>query len=319
MAGIVDFETCLPAGRARVAEMSVESGLAVSDILRITHCAQWPALAEGEYAWALATRAARTLLARTGVGPDAIGRVLYAGSGEWDVPFWSPAAKVAAELGITGAHCFEVANFCNAATLAYQVGMREIDAGAARYVLVLLGDRLSQLVDYADPDSRHLFNFGDAPTAVLLGVDGEMFTYRHAELRTDPSWADYYQGERDEFRVLMRRRGRRPGLAETYLAHYRGLIDTVLARLGATLDDVAFLLVNHSDRNVHERLLDALALPAQRSVFNYHRYGHMGGADTVLALADLLESKRLRTGDLVLLATSGMGFSWGVTALEYRG
>ncbi|ASW54771.1 3-oxoacyl-ACP synthase III family protein [Plantactinospora sp. KBS50] len=319
MAGIVDFEIRLPDGRARTAEMSRRSGLAEPDILKITHCAEWPALGPGEYAWSLATEAARALLDRTGIGPAAIDRVVYAGSGEWDVPFWSPAAKVAAELGVTGAHCFEVTNFCNASALAYRVGMREIDAGAARHVLVLLGDRLSQLVDYADPDSRHLFNFGDAPAAVLLGADGERFGYRHGELLTDPSWSDYYQGELDDFQVLMRRRGRRPGLSDAYLTNYLAVLSATLERLGVGLGDVRFLLVNHSDRNVHQRLLDALALPAERSVFNYHRYGHMGGADTLLALDDLLAADRLAKGDLVLLASSGMGFSWGVTALEFRG
>ena len=154
MAGVVDFEIRLPDGRARVSDLSAESGLAPANILAITHCAEWPALADGEYAWALAARAARALRERTGVGPAAIGRVIYAGSGEWDVPFWSPASRVAAELGITGAHCFEVTNFCNAATLALQLGMREIEVGAARHLLVLLGDRLSQLVDRADPDER---------------------------------------------------------------------------------------------------------------------------------------------------------------------
>jgi 3-oxoacyl-[acyl-carrier-protein] synthase-3 len=319
MAGIVDFEVCLPQGRVRVADLSAESGLPAEDIMAVTHCEEWPGLAEHEYACELATRAARAVLDRTGIAPEAVGQVIYAGSGEWDTPFWSPAAKVAAELGITGAHCFEVANFCNAASLALRLGMREIDAGAASHVLVLLGDRLSQLVDRSDPGSRHLFNFGDAPAAVLLAAQGELFTYRHAQLRTDPAWADYYQGEHDEFRVVMRRRSRRPGLADAYLTHYCALVEAVLSHLGVTLDDVAFLLVNQGDRSVQDRLLAALGLPAERSVFNYHRFGHMGGADCLLALGDLIEGKRLVAGDLVLLATSGMGFSWGVTALEYRG
>jgi 3-oxoacyl-[acyl-carrier-protein] synthase-3 len=319
VSGILDFEVCLPESRVSVDWIHAESGVPVADILAITHCTEFPVLGEHERAWELAARAGRTVLERTGVLPEAVDRVIYAGSGEWDVPFWSPAARVALELGIRGAHCFEVTNFCNAAALAVQIGMREIAVERSQRVLVLVGDRLSQLVDYTDPDSKILYNFGDAPAAILLSDGPTPFEFRHCELRTDPSWADYYQGEHDEFRVFMRRRGRRPGLGDAYLGNYQLLIQQTLTALGASIEEVSYFLINQGDRNMHERLLTSLGLPAEKSVFNYDRLGHMGGADTLIALADLIEAKRLRTGDLILLASSGMGFSWGITALEYRG
>ncbi|MDH6125447.1 hypothetical protein P3T39_002403 [Kitasatospora sp. GP82] len=34
---------------------------------------------------------------------------------------------------------------------------------------------------------------------------------------------------------------------------------------------------------------------------------------------DLLDEISPREGDSVLLGSSGMGFGWGITALEYRG
>ncbi|MBT0772354.1 hypothetical protein KIH74_25645 [Kineosporia sp. J2-2] len=321
VAGIVDFAVTFPAGEVTVAELHETSGVPVADLLAITHCDRFPVLADGEQAWELAVRAARQVLDRQGVSPSEIGTVIYAGSGEWDLPFWSPAARSALELGIHDAHCFEVTNFCNAASLALRLGVREIASGESRFVLVLVGDRLSRLVDRSDPDSKVLFNFGDAPAAVLLGDvgGGSGFQYLSSALSTDPAWADYYQGEHEEFQVFMRRRGRRKGLAEAYLTHLTALVGKNLRAVGATLDDVAYLLFNQGDKNIHERLLDALGLPRERSVLNYHRYGHMGGADTLIALNDLLDAKALNPGDLVLLASSGMGFSWGVSAWRFRG
>ncbi|MFI9360994.1 3-oxoacyl-ACP synthase III family protein [Kitasatospora sp. NPDC053057] len=319
MGGIVDFEVCLPSGRASVHEMAAASGLPVADILAITHCEEFPVLGDDETAWELSVDAARTVLQRTGVDPRAIGKVIYAGSGEWDIPFWSPAAKVAHQLGTTEAHCFEVTNFCNAAALALRVAMDELTLGRSEHVLVLVGDRLSQLVDYTDPDSKILYNFGDAPAAVLLSASGAAFEILHSAMRTDPSWADYYQGEHDEYVVHMRRRGRRQGLGDAYLANYPALIDQSLTALGRGREDIAYLLLNQGDKGMHERLMEELGLPLERTVLNYHRLGHMGGADTLIALGGLLEEKRLSAGDLVLLGSSGMGFSWGVTALEYRG
>jgi len=319
MAGIVGLAVAMPQGEVTVHQMQAASGVPIGDILAITQCDRFPVLGEGEHAWQLAVQAARTVLDQHALTPDLIGQVIYAGSGEWDVPFWSPAAKAAQALGIKDAHCFEVTNFCNAAAVALRVGMREIAAGDSQYVLVLVGDRLSQLVDYTDPDSKILYNFGDAPAAVLLGSAEVAFEFLHSRMRTDPAWADYYQGEHDEFQVFMRRRGRRKGLGDAYLANFTDLVEQTLAALDRPLADVAYFLINQGDKNMHERLLTALGIPAEKSVFNYHRYGHMGGADTLIALRDLLDAKALQAGDLVLLASSGMGFSWGITALEYRG
>ena len=138
-------------------------------------------------------------------------------------------------------------------------------------------------------------------------------------MRTDPTWCDYYSGEYEEQRAVVRRRGRRKGLGDAYAQNFAALVEETLGAVGSSVDDVAYFLMNHSDRNVHNRVLETIGIPEDRSVFNYDRLGHMGGADTFIALGDLVSENKLTPGDLVLLATSGRGFSWAVSALEYRG
>lgn len=322
MGGIVDFAVCFPSATADVHEMHRTSGVPVADITRITHAESFPVLGEGESAWELAVRAARTVLDRTAAPPHRIRQVVYAGSGAWDHPFWSPAAKVADQLGIGDAHCFEVANFCNAGAAALWLAAQNTALGPDEYALVLVGDRLSTMVDYADPASKSLFNFGDAATALLLAPDGSgptAFRILHSAMRTDPTWSDYYRGELRDDRVVIRRGPHRPGLADAYVRTFTELVRRTLKELGRDTDDVDRLLINHGDRNMHERLLRELGIPASRSVFNYDRLGHMGGTDPFIALRDLSDDGRLSSGDLILLATSGMGFSWGITALEHQG
>jgi|GEM_PF-1551308 len=320
MNGIVDFDLSFPSARAEVSSMHAACGVPVSDILQITHCDSFPVLGDDEHSWELALDAARAVMRRSGVDPAAIAQVIYAGAGEWETPFWSPAAKVAHELGIERAHCFEVGNFCNAGMAAARIALdrmaldrRDRDS----YALVLLGDRLSRMVDYADPQAKALFNFGDAGGAMLLG-GGERcsFALLHSAMRTDPSWSDYYFGERRDGRIVIRRGEHREGLAAAYVDNFVGLLDDTLNALDLTIDDFAYLLINHGDKSMHERLLAAIGLPREKSVFNYHRLAHMGSADTLIALRDLVDARRLARGDRVLLATSAMGFSWGITALE---
>ncbi|GAA2142557.1 3-oxoacyl-[acyl-carrier-protein] synthase III C-terminal domain-containing protein [Kitasatospora kazusensis] len=323
MSGVLDFAVSFPRGRADVQRMHAASGVPVADILAITHAEGFPVLGDGETAWELAVRAAREVLDRTAVAPEEIRYVIYAGSGAWDHPFWSPAAKVAHELGIGRAHCFEVANFCNAGMAALKVATDRLDLGGEGYALVLVGDRLSRMVDYTDPESKALFNFGDAAAAMLVARGQTPFRLLHTAMRTDPSWSDYYLGEHrpgpdHPGRVAIRRAAHRKGLAAAYVENFTALIGDTLDAVGAKLTDVDHLLINQGDQDMHRRLLAELGLPAEKSVFNYHRLGHMGGADTLIALGGLRDEQRLRGGELILLATSAMGFSWGITALEYQ-
>jgi 3-oxoacyl-[acyl-carrier-protein] synthase-3 len=319
MPGIVDFEFELPTSSISVQKMAQASGVSREKILEITHCESFPVLGEDEQAWELAARAGASVLKRTGVAPDRISHVLYCGSGHWDTPFWSPAAKVAHELGLENAHCFEVTNFCNASMTAVQIACDKLELGAADHVLVLIGDRLSRMLDYHDAGSVDLFNFGDSSAAILVSGCDYRLKLMHSAMRTEPHWSDYYTGAIRDGRVLIQRNGHREGLTSAYVSNFLMLAKETMSALGKNLSEVAYLLINHGDRRMHEQLLNELGLPAERSVFNYHRFGHMGGADTLIAIRDLTEAGKLCKGDLLLLATSAMGFSWGITALEYQG
>jgi len=316
VAGIVDLEFEFPKSSISVPEMQRSSGRTEADIRAWTGCEQIPVFGAAELAWQLVSAVAATVLQRAGVPPSEVGQVIVAGSGDWDYPAWSPAAKVAAELGAVAAHCFEVVNFCNAAAVAIQIATDAIDAGRTRYALVLLGERGSRGVDYHDPESLELFNTGDCAAALLLGRDGVTFELLGSRSRTDPSLSDYYVGEFADGAVVTRRRARQLTLPLTYLKNYQRLLTEVLSGLGMGIQEIRFLLVNQVDQRIHERLLAELGLPPERSVFNYSRFGHMGCADPFIALAELRREGRLRPGDVVLLATSGAGFSWGVTALR---
>ncbi len=318
MIGIVDIDVGFPKSRKSVREMHESSGRPEADILAWTHCVEIAVFGAHEPAWELVSEVARKVMDRTGITASEVGQVIVAGSGKWDHPAWSPAAKVAAELGIDRAHCFEVTNFCNAAGTAMRIAADAIAAGRQRYALVLLGEQASRSVDYTDPESVSLFNTGDCAVAILLGRDGTLLKLLDTRSRTDPSWCDYYVGEYEDDRIVTRRRGRRLNLPQTYLKNYQALTGETLAALGMSTSDVRYFLINHTDRRMHERLLRNLGIPFDRTVFNYDRFGHMNGADPFIALMELHARRRLRSGDLVLLATSGVGFSWGVTALEYQ-
>ena len=46
-------------------------------------------------------------------------------------------------------------------------------------------------------------------------------------------------------------------------------------------------------------------------------YGHLASSDTLLGLAQTLDAGRIQEGDLVVLASSGIGFHWAATVVQY--
>ncbi|MCX3061929.1 3-oxoacyl-ACP synthase III family protein [Streptomyces beihaiensis] len=312
--GIADYALAMPSGTLSVDDVSRESGYAVEKLGQILPSGKFSVLAEGETSWGLGRDAAARLLARNPVPLEEIGLVLYAGSSEWGTPFWSPAAKIAQELGIAHAHCFEVSNFCNAGMVAVKLADDQVRAGTHKHALVIISDRLSQLVEYGT-GYIELFNFADGAAAVMMSADAK-YEVLGAAHHTDPQWVDSYYGEIKEGRVKVERGEKLDGLGEAFLGNFTTLTHKVLAGLGQEVDDVSYFLVTHGNQDTHRKYLAALGVDASRSVFQYDRDGHLGGADPFLALEELEREGRITSGDLVVVATAGSGFTWGVTAIR---
>ncbi|MEU6290773.1 ketoacyl-ACP synthase III family protein [Streptomyces sp. NPDC046988] len=312
--GIADYALAMPGGKLSVDDVSRESGQTVEKLGQILPSGKFSVLAEGETSWSLGRDAAARILARTPVPLDEIGLVLYAGSSEWGTPFWSPAAKIAQELGITQAHCYEVSNFCNAGMVAVKLADDQVRAGTHRHALVIVSDRLSQLVEYGT-GYVELFNFADGAAAVLVSAEAK-YEVLGAAHHTDPQWVDSYYGEIKDGKVKVERGEKLDGLGEAFLGNFTDLTHKVLAGLGQEVADVAYFLVTHGNQDTHRKYLAALGVPDSRSVFQYDLDGHLGGADPFLALEELEREDRIGPGDLVIVATAGSGFTWGVTAIR---
>lgn len=56
----------------------------------------------------------------------------------------------------------------------------------------------------------------------------------------------------------------------------------------------------------------------ENTIITLRHYGHMGSVDTLFGLAQSLEKGKIHPGDLVVLATSGLGFVWGATVLKFN-
>lgn len=92
------------------------------------------------------------------------------------------------------------------------------------------------------------------------------------------------------------------------------LVQKVLAASSASLSDVDHFIysnISHRDREGFRRML---ALPAGRLPPTLlAEYGHTFASDLVINYVNLQREGQIRPGQLLLLASAGIGFMWGVT------
>jgi 3-oxoacyl-[acyl-carrier-protein] synthase-3 len=282
----------------------------------------------------MAVNAAQTALARAQVAPEELDLILYSGSMHKDFYVWSAANRIQYLLGARNAWAFEAAALCTTNVLALKLArdlMRSDDR--LRTVLICGGHRTADLIDYHDQTTRFLFNLADGGSAMILrrgypdnailesafitdGSLAEDVTIPAGGTRLPTSHATLDAGHHT-FHVSdpAHLKAGLDGISEEYFAR---VVREAVARSGADVADIAFLAINHMKPSMHQRILRLLALRDDQSIY-LAEYGHIGAPDQVLAL-ELAEARdMLHPGDLVVLASAGLGFTWGATALRWGG
>ena len=120
----------------------------------------------------LARKAAKQLIAKTGVDPDTIDALIVTTTTP-DYKFPSTASIVVGKLGLKNAFAFDFEAACCGFLYSLDVAASMIQSGRYKKIIVIGADKMSSLIDYTDRQTCVLF--GDGAGAVLV-VDGAQST-----------------------------------------------------------------------------------------------------------------------------------------------
>jgi 3-oxoacyl-[acyl-carrier-protein] synthase-3 len=275
----------------------------------------------------MGTKAALDALRRAGVDPAEVDLVLFGGCALYDYGVWSPAAYIQNAIGASKAFAYEIKNGCNGGNLGLHLASRHLLSDPdMEYALVVCSDIFSRLVDYQDERLVSMFPGGDGATAALLrkghegnrilsyaGIsDGRLVDSVRVPAggtrASDEGHGSHWQIDPDQLATVF------PGL---YVNNYVHVVTEALRKSGSSVSDVDFLFTNQVKWSTTEAVLAALGLPPERTWRTMERYGHLASSDTLLGLAQMLDAGRIQEGDLVVLASSGIGFHWAATVVQY--
>jgi 3-oxoacyl-[acyl-carrier-protein] synthase-3 len=272
----------------------------------------------------LALRAARQALDRAGVGPEEIDLIVV-GTTAGDMLFPTTGNLLQHRLGCRNAGSMDVYAACSGSVYSLSVGAQYIQTGKYETVLCVGAECLSRITDYTDRGTCILLADA-AGAAVLRPADGEA-----GIIDTDL----YSDGRYGELLMLPAGGARYPATHETvdkgmHFAKMKGnevfkvavrmfgdCAQRILERNGFKPTDIDLFVPHQANLRIIEAAVKRLGLPMERVIVNVERYGNTGAASVYVALEEAWATKRLRAGDLVLLAAFVGGFTWGAALLRW--
>ncbi|HEY2460955.1 MAG TPA: beta-ketoacyl-ACP synthase III [Candidatus Acidoferrum sp.] len=272
----------------------------------------------------LATEAAKILLAQTKTDPAEIDLIIVA-SVTPDMFFPATACLVQDRIGAKKAWGFDLSAACSGFAYALTVGAQFVGAGTHKKALVIGSDTMTSILDYKDRATCVLF--GDGAGAVLLepASDGEgILDFTHD-----------VDGSGGQYLYMPGGGSLNPSTRETveknmHVVHQEGsqvfkyavrrmaeLAADLIERNGFTSDDLALVVPHQANLRIIRAMQQRLGVDDSKVMVNIDLYGNTTAGTIPLGLRDAVAQKRLKKGDLVLLAAVGAGYTTGGLLLRW--
>jgi len=242
-----------------------------------------------------------------------------------DMMYPSTACLVQHKLGIQNTWGFDVSAGCSGFLYALNAGVKFVESGQYKKVLVIGSDKNSAMTDYTD--RAVCIIFGDGAGAVLLepAQDGEGIIDHVAQI----------EGSGGQFLYMPGGGSLNPSTHETvdqkmHYIHQDGksvfkyavkkmaeMTERVLEKNKLTGHDIECFIAHQANRRIITATADRLGMPLEKVIINIDRYGNTTAGTVPIAMQTAIEEGKLKKGDLVLLAAVGAGFTAGATLLRW--
>jgi 3-oxoacyl-[acyl-carrier-protein] synthase III len=242
-----------------------------------------------------------------------------------DMMYPSTACLVQHKLGIQNTWGFDVSAGCSGFVYALNAGVKFVESGRYKKVLVIGSDKNSAMTDYTD--RAVCIIFGDGAGAVLLeptadgdgvidhvaqveGMGGQ-YLYMPGGGSLNPASHDtveqkmhyIHQDGKNVFKYAVKK------MAE--------MTERVLERNQLSGKDVDCFIAHQANRRIITATADRLGMPMEKVVINIDRFGNTTAGTIPIAMQTAVDEGKLKKGDLLLIASVGAGFTSGAILLRW--
>jgi 3-oxoacyl-[acyl-carrier-protein] synthase-3 len=215
---------------------------------------------------------------------------------------------------------------------ALEAGVKMVESGAHKMVLVCGADANTRMTDYTDRTTCVLFGDGggavllepieereigfgeigfidavceiDGSGGVSLNLKGGGSLNPSSHETVDKKMHYIYQDGPAVYKFAVRK------MAEA--------TTKVLDRNGVTGADLGCFIPHQANKRIITATAERLGMDPERVIINIEKYGNTSAGTIPLAMETAIEDGKLKKGDLVLLAAVGAGFTVGAALLRWE-
>lgn len=281
----------------------------------------------------MGVKAAKIAIERSGITNEDIDFVVFATLSP-DYYFPGPGVAVQKELGLRTVGALDVRNQCSGFVYAISIADQYIKTGMYKNILVIGSEVHSTGLDMTTRGRGVSVIFGDGAGAAVLSraennQTGILSTHLHSE------------GQHAEELIL-----KAPGMGgrwvtdilneedkendESYLPHMNGqfvfknavvrfaeVIKEGLEANNLEVSDIDMLIPHQANLRISQFIQSKFKLNDDQVFNNIQKYGNTTAASIPIALTEAWEQGKIKSGDTVVLAAFGSGFTWGSVIIKW--
>jgi 3-oxoacyl-[acyl-carrier-protein] synthase-3 len=281
----------------------------------------------------MGVKAAKIAIERSGIANDDIDFVVFATLSP-DYYFPGPGVLVQRDLGLRTVGALDVRNQCSGFVYAISVADQYIKTGMYKNILVIGSEVHSIGLDMTTRGRGVSVIFGDGAGAAVLSrsednATGILSTHLHSEgqhagelILKAPGiagrWVTDILNEEDKAND------------ESYFPYMNGqfvfksavvrfaeVIQEGLAANNLQVSDIDMLIPHQANLRISQFIQQKFKLTDDQVYNNIQKYGNTTAASIPIALTEAWEKGKIKSGDTVVLAAFGSGFTWGSVIIKW--
>lgn len=279
---------------------------------------------EGEATSDMCANIAKKLLKSSGKTPEEIDIIIIATSTP-DHFVVSTAAIVQDKIGARNAWGYDLTAACTGFIFALETGARLIESGKYNNAIIIGADTMSSIIDYKDRNTCVIF--GDGGGGVLIEQTDDDYGIIDSILKTD--------GSGNQFLTVPAGGSRKPASETTVKERLHYVYQdgkTVFKYAVNRMSEVSKEIIEKNKLSSHDiklfiphqanqRIIDATArkcgLDLDQVFVNIDKYGNTTAGTIPIAIDEANKMNLLESGELLLLAAFGGGFTWGSMLIRW--
>ena len=280
----------------------------------------------------MGVKAAKIAIERSGLAKEEIDFIVFATISP-DYYFPGPGVALQKELGLNTIGALDIRNQCSGFVYALSIADQYIKTGMYKNILIVGSELQSLGLDMTNRGRSVSVIFGDGAGAAVIcreedSTKGVLSTHLHSE------------GEHaKELAVLA------PGMGgrwvsdilaennpddESYFPHMNGqfVFKNAVVRFSEVINeglqannlnvlDINMLIPHQANLRISQFIQKKFGLNDDQVFNNIQKYGNTTAASIPIALTEAWELGKIKSGDLVVLAAFGSGFTWASAIIRW--